>query len=252
MKKTLLFAITLITIFSTSVSAQIFQESFESAPGGSYSLTTAFDDGGFDYFGQYAVPDTTNGGRDDFMNGWDGGFGIHSQDHDGEGGPATVTVDVPGINIAGFTGLSATISLGALNSELAGFDNYEAADGDSLQIFATVDAAAPALIGAFAPPAAGMNNGMAAGDLYLDTDGDGVGDGVGLTVDLTDFTFPVAGTGNTLDISIALTSTDSFEPFALDNLRINAVPEPNAAILLLLGVCGISFGRRKTRHSVGC
>lgn len=206
------------TTFSNNV---IFQESFESTPGGSYSLNTAFDDGGFDYFGRYNVPDISNNARDEFLIGWDGNFGIHSQDNDGDGGPATVTVDVDGIDISGVDKLSATVSLGALAAEANGFDNYEASNGDGIQIFATIDAGAPMLVAEFAPPAIGPNLGTAAGDLYLDTNGDGIGDGTRLTTVLSDFTFPIPGFGNSLDISIALTSTGSFEPLVVDNLRIN-------------------------------
>ena len=168
MTQKLIVTLVLALACSPAANAQIFSESFESAPGATYTLTTAFDDGGFDYFGRYSVPDNTNGARDDFQIGWDGVWGIHSQDNDAEGGPATAFIDIFGINVSGQTGLSAIISLGALASEAVGFDNYEAVDGDGIQVFASLDGAPQFLIGAFLPPAVGTNSMTAAGDLYLD------------------------------------------------------------------------------------
>ena len=238
-----------VAVMTASTNAQqIFQESFESAPGSSYALTTAFDDGGFDYFGQFAVPDNTNGARDDFQTGWDGAFGIHSQDNDGEGGSPVGTVSIPNINIAGFTNLSTTVSLGAIASEAIGFDNFEAADGDGIVITASIDGGAATTIAQFSPPAVGAGASTpGAGDLFLDPDFDGVGTGAALSVDLADFTFAIAGTGSVLDLNIELTSTGGFEPLALDNVRVfaTAIPEPSsAAVVGLLGLAGVCRRRR--------
>ena len=86
-----------------------------------------------------------------------------------------------------------------------------------------------------------------AGDLYEDTDGDGVGDGTRLTVDLSSFTFLIPGSGSSLDISIALTSTDSFEPLAIDDVRIaDQIPEPASALIVALASTALLSIRRKT------
>jgi len=207
---TLKTALAIGAVLALCVSAQatvLHTESFESPPA-AYSLNTAFDDGFFDFFDRYSVPDNTNAARDDFQNGWDGQFGILGQDHDGDAGPPTVSIDIPGINIAGQVDLGAKIRFGALNSE-PNFNNYEAVDGDGIEIFATIDAGTPVLIGAFKPNATG------ASDLYRDDDLDGVGEGARLKVDLASFMFPISGTGNSLDLSIELTSTSSFEPLAV-------------------------------------
>jgi len=222
----------------------IHQESFEAAPGAGYTMSNQFDDAGFDFFDRYAVPDNANPARDDFQNGWDGAWGILGQDHDGDGFAPTQSVSIPGVNVGGFTGLSVTMSLGALASEAAGFDNYEAADGDGIEIFATVDAGVRTLVGKFSPPAVGGGRGTAnAGDLYVDSDFDGVGDGTRLTPDLADFTFGIADVGNALTIEIELTSTSSFEPLALDNVRVSGVPEPGMIALLIVG--GLFATRRR-------
>ncbi len=249
MIRTSITALTVAALFATAATAQIFQESFEAAPGSTYTLTTAFDDDSFDFFDRYSVPDVDNGARDDFENGWDGLFGIISQDNDGEGGSATVSIDINGIEISGAADLSTVISLAALASEGAGFDNYENADGDGIVILASIDGGAAQQIAVFAPPAQGPNSdpGESSGDLSLDTNGDGFGDGARLTADLTDFTFNIAGTGNSLDLSIQLTSTGSFEPLAVDNVRVvesAAVPEPSALALLLAGSTAM-LGRRR-------
>ncbi len=189
-----------------------FVESFESAPGTSYTLSDPFDDGGFDFFNRYAVPDNSNGARNDFQAGWAGSFGILSQDNDGEGGAATRTITIGPIDISGAASpVGITGSFGALNGEPE-FDNYEG--GDGIQIFADIDGTRT-LIGAFAPDASG------AGDLYQDTNLDGTGDGVNLTTTLTSFSFAAPSTGTSLTLEIELTSNDSFEPLAVDNIRVD-------------------------------
>ena len=80
-------------------------------------------------------------------------------------------------------------------------------------------------------------------DLYLDTDGDGIGDGANLTATLTDFSFGIAGVGNSLDLEIQMTSTSSFEPLAIDWVRVNGIPEPATMALLVLG--GLMLRRRR-------
>ncbi|ANT62694.1 hypothetical protein AYJ57_20175 [Salipiger sp. CCB-MM3] len=186
-----------------------FVESFEEAPGAGYTLTGAFDDGSFDYFGRFPAPDSSNGARDDFTEGFDGAYAIQAQDVDGDGGDATGVVTIADISIAGQAEPVLIASFGALDSEPS-FSNYEA--GDGIQIFASVDGGERVLIGAFAPPEDG-------GDLRLDTDLDGIGDGAVLTTELRDFAFALP-TGESVTLEFELTSTDSFEPLVLDNVRV--------------------------------
>ena len=187
-------------------------ESFEAAPGATYTLSNSFDDGGFVFFDRYAVPDTANAARDDF-SGFDGAFAILGQDHDGDGAAATQTVTIPNIDISGVGDLAIAAKVGAPSGE-PDFENYEAADGDGIEIYATIDGGARSLVGAFAPPADG------AGDLREDTDLDGIGDGAALTGQLEEFVFDPLGTGNLLTLEIELTSTDGFEPLALDKVSV--------------------------------
>jgi len=228
--------LTLAAVAGVANASQVFQESFESTPGASYTLSNEFDDGGFDFFGRYAVPDLSNPARDDFLIGWDGSFGIMGQDHDGDGFAPTQSVMIDNINILGFSSLSMSLFAGALSSE-PDFSNYEAADGDGMVIWANIDGGGDFMIGRFSPPVAGT------GDLYLDTDMDGIGDGPNLTSSLADFSFNIAGTGSSLSLRIDMTSTSSFEPLALDNVRVNGVPSP--ATLGLLGFAGLAGSRRR-------
>ena len=151
-----------------------------------------------------------------------------------------------GISVAGFTGLQVTISLGALDSERIGFENFELADGDGIKIFVKLDGGADTLIGQFSPPSTGVNGTANTGDLYLDNDFNGVGDGARLTTTLSDFTFLIPSVGSTLDLRIELTSTNSFESLAVDNVRIESVPEPTTLALLGLGMAGIGYGWRRS------
>ena len=117
-----------------SEGTEIFKESFEEVPGATYTLSNQFDDGSFDYFGRYAVPSNNGSARDEFQNGWDGSFGIHGQDFSGEGLAATQTVTIAGIDISSFAELSVTLALGARAGESFGFENFEVADNDGVEM----------------------------------------------------------------------------------------------------------------------
>ena len=213
-----ILSLPVLLLVAGPASAQ-FQESFEAPPGAGYTLVPQFDDGSFDFFDRFPAPDNSNAARDDFQDGFDGSFAIFGQDID-DGGVQTSTgiVTIPAIDISTFATPVVGLSLGALDSE-PNFDNYEAADGDGIEIYATVDGGARTLIGAFAPPALGGGGNPDAGDLYEDTDFDGVGDGTRLTTTLADFFYGVS-TGNSLTLEIETTSSDSFEPIVLDNVRV--------------------------------
>lgn len=162
-------------------------------------------------------------------------FGIIGQDFDGDGGPATVSIDISGINITGKLGLAVKVSLGAQNDE-PDFPNYEAIPSDDgIEIHARIDGDIPVLIGSFKPNSTGQSA------LYQDVDLDGVGEGTIVPFDLATFALLIPGTGDTLDLSIELTSTSSFETLAADNVRIvDNIPEPTS-----LALAAIGFGRRK-------
>jgi len=216
-----ILSLLVLLLVAGPASAQ-FQESFEAKPGAGYTLVPQFDDGDFDFFDQFPAPDNTNPARDDFQVGFDGSFAIFGQDiDDGDVQTSTGIVTIPDIDISTFAIPEVGISLGALNSE-PDFDNYEAADGDGIEIYATVDAGARTLVGAFKPPALSQGGTPDVGDLYEDTDLDGVGDGTLLTIELADFFYGV-DTGNSLTLEIEATSSDSFEPIVIDNVRVDDV-----------------------------
>jgi predicted extracellular nuclease len=187
--------------------AETFVESFENAPGETYTIDSAFDDGGFDFFGRFAAPDDKNAARKNFNN-FDGDFAIFAQDNDGQGGNATQVIAIRDIDVSVYADPKLTLSLGALDSTK--YKNYE--DGDGIRIYANLDEGGRELIGQF------VNNGSA-GNLLQDTDLDDIGDGTTLTTALQDFTFDLPD-GKVLDVEIELTSNDSFEPLVVDNLRV--------------------------------
>ena len=72
-----------------------------------------------------------------------------------------------------------------------------------------------------------------------------------LTTELSDFSFSIPGLGDSLELTIALTSTDSFEPLALDNIRVTGIPipEPASGVLAMSLGCGLALIRRRRRTS---
>lgn len=209
--------------------AEIHKESFEDPPGSGYALSNQFDDAAFDFFGRYQVPTGGSSGREQFQLGWDGQYGILGQDHSGDGQDATQTVSIPGVLIDGRSNLVVKIAIAARAGEVNGFDNFEGAENDGIEIYVTIDGGARVLIGSFAPPAMSVNGGTNVGDLYLDSDLNQIGEGPRLTSVLSDFVFAVPGTGMSLDVEIEMTSAGSFEIAALDNVRVETV-EPATAV----------------------
>ncbi|KAF0094417.1 MAG: hypothetical protein E1N59_1948 [Puniceicoccaceae bacterium 5H] len=218
----------------------ITQESFETIPGAAYTLSNTFDDGTGDFFDRYEVPDLTNLYRSDFQNGWDGNYGIMGQDFNGEGYDATQVVAISNIDTSLFQDLTVSFSVGAISD--SEFPTYEPEDGDSIELYATFDSGPRYLVAAF------RTNGSA-GDLYNDTDLDGVGDGAGLTESLAEFIFPLNNTGNLLTLEFEMTSTDSFETLALDDVVLEgvAVPESSTAALAAAAAAGLLVMSRRKR-----
>lgn len=188
------------------------QESFETNTG--YELTSSFDNGSYSFFDRYSIPDFENEARNDVIIGWEGEYGILGQNFTETGNDATQSITLNDLDISELLTPSVSISLAALDSEPQ-FKTYEG--GDGIQIFARIDdQVSIILLGEFAP------NALGEGDLYLDTNGDGVGDGEKLTRELKTFTFSDGLTsGTTLDLIIALTSNDDFELLAVDNIRVH-------------------------------
>lgn len=197
----------------------LFQESFESAPGTTYTLEGPTGaPANFEYFDRFLSPDSSNSARDDFTGGFDGSYAIQGQNHSGDAwggeGDPTRTVAITDIDISGYEDLNAFFSLGALASEPQ-FQNWNITDG--ISIYATIDGGARTLIGQFKPS-------TAKGDLKLDTDLDGVGDGVTLTGgSLQNFVFAVPGTGSNLTLEVDATTVASFQAWALDNVRVEGL-----------------------------
>lgn len=237
--KTLTAALLAALAIPTAASATFFTESFEAPEAASpYTLNgDDFDASEFDFFGRF--DDWNSGGsnraRDDF-SGVDGSFAIGGQDHDGAGGSALRTLTVGNIDITGQNGVLVTVAVGALASEPA-FQNYESTDG--LAIFATVDNGTRSLIGQF-------RNDGADGDLFEDTDLDGVGDGTLLTAELADFSFAVLETGSSLSLDFEFFSDNSFEPTVVDNVRVGVIPEPTSLLIFGTATGVLALRRRRS------
>ncbi len=93
---------------------------------------------------------------------------------------------------------------------------FQISRSDGIEVLVAVDSGPPSTIGAF------RTNATGSGDLYLDTNLDGIGDDARLTTRLAEFTFPFSVSGTLLDVVIELTSTANYEPLAVDFLRIES------------------------------
>ena len=49
-------------------------------------------------------------------------------------------------------------------------------------------------------------------------------------------------------LTLMLTANVPFEAVAIDNIRINGVPEPSASLMSVLGILGVMMARRRGKE----
>lgn len=228
MKK--LYTLLMFAFISLGVFAQttIYTESFEDTVG--YTLSHVFDDGFNDYNKRDSAASFS------FVNAVtnvNGTFIIGAEDTDAEPtspSDGVVSIVIDSVMVTGFSNLAFTAAIAAPGA--ANYDQCTQSNGDSVLIQVSIDGGAYQRLGFFCSPA-GSNQPT----MYLDANGNKIGD-VGetaLTAALTDFTFPISGTGNYVQIKVSYRLDSGSEELAFDNFRVVSLPATSCAAPAGLG-----------------
>ncbi len=197
----------------------------------------------FETISGYSFPNGNGGSGQDFFdrtnlagapaqevftyNGFDGSFFVAGEDIDGTllSGPIGEVL-ISGVNISGQSSLEVTIAF-------ASGTNIDIDDAnDAMWVEVSIDGGSFVEIGRFeADPNTTSGSGFN-GQFAEDTDGDNDGDGILLDGNFTDFTWPIQGTGNTLDIRISMYLNSGDEEGAFDNVRVAGISSSTPTITL--------------------
>ena len=218
-------------------SNEIHQESFEDTSG--WTLSHTFNDNGSDFAGRFMSGDTPGDISGDMESKVQGSYYIAMEDANGFGdadialgAPAnavvTLTLD-PVTSITGKSNLKLRMLLAAFDnnggprfdfhSGVAADDVETSTGGDRVEIFATIDGGTRNRIGFFTA----LDNGSANEALHQYTGGDNNNIGTrGDEVPETgqDYEFAIAGTGDSLVITIEVRVDAGNEAVLIDNLRV--------------------------------
>ena len=195
-------------------------------------------------------------------------LGISDTRDDGENFTGDVTATWT-FDVAGYSDLSLSIDLGSMEGSNFGYN-----DATSLLFSASLDGGATQTAIHVIPDTSGnafsyrplddgvvvteeaaliatgdnpviktfADSGLTTTDTYLDksvVSGEFAGQ-------LDSFTTALNGTGNQL--TLMLTANVPFEAVAIDNIRINGVPEPSASLMSVLGILGVMMARRRGKE----
>lgn len=220
--------------------AIVFSESFETdGQGTRYTASQPFNDGSSDHWNRTDGSDISN--VTSAYSGFDGSFFWAAEDVDDNGGNGNdeQTLLFSGIDISGFTDLAFSGLFGAGNENAAGSSAYDAAD--YVKVTYSIDGGTDTNLIWFSY----LDNGDAFNEpIGLDTDFDGVADSTLLSSALASFSANIAGTGSSLDLSIAVYMDAASEEIAFDNLQITGVPEPST-YAALAGLLALGFVIRR-------
>jgi len=214
-----MFAFISLGVFAQTT---IYTESFEDTVG--YTLSHVFDDGFSDYNKRDSAASFS------FVNAVtnvNGTFIIGAEDTDAEPtspSDGVVSIVIDSVMVTGFSNLAFTAAIAAPGG--SNYDQCTQSNGDSVLIQVSIDGGAYQRLGFFCSPA-GSNQPT----MYLDANGNKLGDmgEIALTAALTDFTFPIAGTGNYVKIMVSYRLDSGSEELAFDNFRVVSLPATSCA-----------------------
>ncbi|TWU41279.1 Calx-beta domain protein [Novipirellula aureliae] len=187
--------------------------------GDGYSTNQAeFSDGGGDFFTQ--IPTNSIGSYYN-VTGQTGTGYFTAMDIDADGSlPATLNMDQ--VNISGQTNLSFSVDL----AEDADGANQDWDNSDFVHFDYSIDG------GNYEPLIWFENDGSTYNsEALLDTDFDGTGDSTALTDTFANFTAPIPGLGNTLDIRVTFQLDSGDEDIAMDQMVVSGDATGGGAIL---------------------
>ncbi|MEH6534948.1 MAG: T9SS type A sorting domain-containing protein [Psychroserpens sp.] len=216
--KKLYFLFILLISFVSFGQTTVFSESFETDGNGTRyaSSVPEFTDGSGDFF---IRTDGTGINTSYVVTGEDGSFYFAAMDTDGDGNPATITIDFDDIDISTFTNLTFAM----LVAEDDDGTNEDWDDGSSFTVEVDIDNS-----GMFTtllqfeaielrPDGSSSSSNK---EPALDTDNDGVGDGTRLAPNFQEFTAAMSS-GSLVDIRLTFTDLkNGDEDIAIDNIRL--------------------------------
>jgi len=229
----------LLAFLSFTASSQIFySQSFETTNGYSFPNGNGVGTNTQDFFDRTDLAGAP--AQETFTyNGFDGTFFIAAEDIDGVPLSSSIgQVYLDNIDISSQTNIFVTASFAS------GTDIDIDEVGDSISVQARIDNGNWVVIGKFEVDSSTYTStgGPFNGQFAEDTDGDGYGDGVRLNGNFTDFTWPVAGSGDSLDIRIFVDLDAGDEEAAFDNIRVSSGPPPTNYTLQILHASDLEGG----------
>lgn len=204
--------------FGAMSQTTFYTESFESTTGYFFPNGSGVGNSNQDFFGRTdsagAPPQETF-----TYSGFDGTFFIAGEDINGAITGSLGQVYIDNIDISGKVNLQFTAAFAS------GTDRDIDGVADSISVEVKVDNGAWTVIGRFRADSSTFtsSSGPFNGQFAEDTNGDGYGDGVRLTGNFTDFSWPIIGSGDSLDIRISMDLQSGDEEAAFDNVRISGL-----------------------------
>ena len=234
--KKYLYLFTLLLAYSVHSQSIFYTQSFETESSG-YSFTNNYGKDDEDFFERTDIAGAPAQAVFTY-SGYDGNFFIAGEDidsiEDGNGSKLGEVL-IPGIDISGQSALTLTAAFAS------GTDQDIDEVNDHIWIEVNIDNTGWTEIGRFeADPNTTAADGTG-GQFAEDTTGNGHGDGTALTGTFTDFTWPIVGTGSSMDVKITMKLNSGDEEAAFDNVRISSA-FPTAGSVIITEVLDSSEG----------
>jgi len=192
-----------------------YTQSFESTSGYSFPTGNGVGTSNQDF---YDRTDSAGAPPQETFNyaGFDGSFFIAGEDIDGVLTSSLGQVYLDNIDISGKSNLQFTAAFASgTNIDIDG-------NADSISVEVRIDNGAWEIIGRFRADSSTFtsSSGPFNGQFAEDTNGDGYGNGTRLTGNFTDFSWPILGLGDSLDIRISMDLQSGDEEAAFDYVRV--------------------------------